>query len=193
VRVFRVHVNADYSCVDFHHGDEYTFRQLAVLPGGWTAPQARVSCDYGFLWLCIALNYNYHESHTALLRCYRPGYETVELGPWDLRRTVTWKAAPDPAAQEKAVDDLVATPGHGWAELLYDSGRDESRPAWRKQWPILYLRPGSASAGHREALLIAAAEYERLAALVPPGGPAAEEAHGRLTEKALSLRERAGE
>jgi hypothetical protein len=181
VHAFRVDINADHSCVDFCQGDRYTFRQVAVLPGGRTPAQTRVSCDYGFWWNCVALSYHKHLSHTARLRCYRPGYQTVELQPWGPGHEVVGKRAGDLAAQEQAVDDLVTTPGLGLCA-------DIVMRQWREHWRVNQLSPGSSSAGHREALLFAAAEYDRLG-LLAPAGDGDDEARVRLADKARHLRD----
>jgi hypothetical protein len=181
VRAFRLDITADLSCIDFCRGDSYTFRQIAVLPGGRIPSQARFTCDYGFLWNCVALSYHKHLSHTTRVRCYRPGYRTVELRSWESPPEVVWKPASDLAGQEQAVDDLVATPGLGLCA-------DIVTRQWREHWLVNQLSLGSASPDHKDALRFAAGEYDRLALLVPPADPNAEEVRTRLAHKAQHLR-----
>jgi hypothetical protein len=123
--------------------------------------------------LGIALNYPVYTSHTVAMRLYRPGYDLVEIDSWQLPEKVAWKKAPDLAAQEKELDRLMLTTD------------EASRPAI---WLGRTLRPGSASAAHRQALLFGASEYERLAASAQSSHPNPNESSRRLVEKAGTLR-----
>lgn len=46
--------------------------------------------------------------HSLKIVLYRPGYELVVLNPWEIRKAIDWKPATSIAAQEQAVDGLVA-------------------------------------------------------------------------------------
>jgi hypothetical protein len=111
--------------------------------------------------------------HVVRLRLYRPGFETIELTPQDQVEVVAWKQASDLAAEAKAVDDLL----HTDSRRVFLSNEDKPPSVC-----IEHILPGSASEGHRKALLFAASEYERLAGL------AKDEQQKHLLERSAQVR-----
>lgn len=189
IRVFRVDVRSNLSGPEFNDGDCYTLRELGVIADRWVLPQTRVAADYGFVWNCIALMFHEHIHHSILMRLYRPGFDCVEIKSWHLAQGVEWRSAPGLSAQESAIDSLVATPG--WQQSLMTLTLDiESREP--KVPGCDQLAPGSSSSAHRDSLLFAASEYERLAAADWPNEPEQHAARERLRDKACHLRECAG-
>jgi hypothetical protein len=173
VYAFRVAVKDESAVIDFPEEHVYVLSEMTVLPTGHVLPQARVGCDFG--WYFISpLTYWKHTHQTMQVRLYRPGWQTIEVGSWELLAEPTWTAAADLAAQEQAVDRLVScgTP---------------SRPPIFQSKNV--LAPGSAGREHHDALLFAAAEYERLA----ENRDTAEETRAHLLDKAAALRKRAAE
>ncbi len=55
-----------------------------------------------------ALCYGRGLEHDSKIVLYRPGYELIEIQPWEKRKTINWKQALDPEVPERAKDDLVA-------------------------------------------------------------------------------------
>ena len=70
---------------------------------------------------------------------------------------------------------------------LIADGKDSG--SVRDEWHAGDVEPGSASAGHREALRFAAAEYDRIAALPEVASRGPQAARERLQRKARQLRE----
>jgi hypothetical protein len=183
VHVFRVDVADVGGCLEFGAGpDRYVFHPVHLTDGGRGLPQVGVALDYGWIWNCIALIFDKHTSHTVLVRAYRPGFRTVEVRSWQTTGKVPWEAAPDLDARERAVDALLSTRDTDSPAIL--PHRDKSD--FLEHDSFFSLAPGSAGAGHRQALLFAAAEYERLSSSAD--GPQ----RLRLWGKAQSLRELAG-
>jgi hypothetical protein len=174
VRAFRVAVTDDNAVIDFPEEHVYALSEMTVLPTGHVLPQARIGCDYGWYANFVALSYWKHTHQTMLVRLYRPGFQTIEVHSWDLGAEPTWTEAPDLADQEKAVDQLVSC------------GTPRRRPLFNSR---NIPAPGSASPVHREALLFAAGEYERLA----KNRYNYEETRASLLGKAAVLRQRAAE
>jgi hypothetical protein len=155
-------------------------------------PQTQVALDYGWIADCVALTYRSHTHHTVLVRLYRPGWQTVEIKAWDQVGPIAWKEAADLPARERAVDDLLST----WGTDV------QAQPPWRTEGHKVppppprprdaqvfrNLAPGSTSAWHRQALLFAASEYERLGGAAAPD-KAGQELRQRVSEKAKRLRE----
>jgi hypothetical protein len=142
VHAFRVdstREGADLGVFDFEkYGGDERFTEVPVTNTDEVPAQLKPAVSYGFVVFGVALNFLTHTSHSIALRLYRPGYEVVEIRSWELAQRVVWRPAPDLAAQEKALDDLMGA---------------------RR------LEPGSAAPAHKKALLFGAAEYERLAAV----------------------------
>jgi hypothetical protein len=179
VRVFRVDVADVRGCIEFDGPDRYVFRPVPVSDRGRVPAQLQVAVDYGWIWNCIALIFNQHTAHSVRVRVYRPGFQTVEVKPWQTEGKVAWVAAPDAVSREQAVDDLISAVATDRRALhSYKGEIPLPNSAFFRS-----LAPGSSCAGHREALLFAAAEYE---SLIRPGE---ESRNARLTEKAQALRE----
>jgi hypothetical protein len=155
--------------------------------------QSKVALDYGWIWNGIALIYDGNTHHTLRVRLYRPGWQTVEIKPWEKTAVVKWTPAPDLAAQEQALDDLLSTwetDFIGQCRLLDRAGTNPEPP--RDSSRFRFLATGSVSAQHRQVLLFAAAEYERLAGLVVEE-QATQATFDRLISKANKLKEWAEE
>jgi hypothetical protein len=180
VHAFRVDVTGDV--VDIGESDRYTLARLTPT-GNHEPAQTRVSLEYGLYVVGIALNYPIHHGHTTLLRLYRPGYQLVEIKSWELPGKITWTPAPDLAAQEKAVDDLLNVPTIGPRLGLSGNWLDKDLQG------NIALQPGWVSAKHREALLFAASEYDRLALLTPNASEQDRQIRARLLSKSNSLRD----
>jgi hypothetical protein len=190
VRAFRVDVADEQNCIEFPENDRCLLGAIPLTRKGGVPAQTQVAFDHGWLWHCIALSYGGHTSHVLMVRLYRPGYQTVEVKSWQKTGTVTWKVARDLAEQEQAVDDLLTTSEYAPSfriALEGPPGKAEGKPA-RDGGTFWALAPGSAARRHREALLFAIGEYERLAAQCPPGA-AGQEARERLAVKAKALGE----
>jgi hypothetical protein len=185
VYAFRVDIADENNCIDFADKDRYVLRALCLSPGHSSYPQMQVSVDYGWIWNCIALIYTGHTSHTVRVRLYRPGWQTVEVKSWQRQGKADWREAPDAEGREKAVDDLVSTWETDFSGRRFGQGDSEGR----SQGPALFacLTSGHVSRSHREALLFAAAEYERLLAEASP--ESAGKMRERLAAKAKALRE----
>jgi hypothetical protein len=121
--------------------------------------------------------------YTIFVRAYRPGWRTIEVRAWEKSRELNWLPAPDIAAQEKAVDDLLAvpTPPDQAARGTWWEVKDEKVPGFG-------LQPGSAAVGQRQALLFAASEYQRLAAAPASSSPRMQPTRDRLARKVNWLR-----
>jgi len=185
VHAFRVAVREVDATIEFHEPGEYVLREVPVFAGGWVSPQADVGCDYGWYWNCIALSYWKLKQHTVMVRLYRPGCQTVEVGAWDLPHEVKWTGVADLAGQEKAVDDLVCP---GTADFWQDVLGQEGGGAARHGVVFRCLAAGSKSPEHRKALLFAASEYKRLAKAAPPD-PTSRAIAERMEKKAAFLGE----
>jgi hypothetical protein len=193
VQAFRVDVVDQDNGVNFPEEDSYVFTPVALGPDGKVPAQTRVALDYGWV---LSRDGQVHDGQTrnkVLVRLYRPGWQTAEYRPsWDKVSGVAWKAAADPEAQEKAVDDLLstwATDFQGQRQVRPQAGK---KPAPAPDYTLVFrnLAPGSASPAHRQVLQFAADEYDRL--LVQLGSdPRAQEQRTRLTAKVQWLRDRA--
>src|SRR4029077_15165283 len=138
VRAFRVDVTGDV--VDIGESDRYTLSPITPISGDREPSQARISLEYGYYVVGIALNYPVHHGHSTLLRLYRPGYQLVEIKSWEFPGKIAWIPAPDLAAQEKAVDDLLSVPSIEAPQMEFSYGRDTfSHP---RAWSDIELRPG---------------------------------------------------
>jgi hypothetical protein len=151
---------------------------LSRLPwsmSGTTPPQVSMTCATGW---CTVGFWNYFNSltmHSIAVRLYRPGFETIELRPGQAPYDLRWAEAPDIAAQEKALDDLL-----GVSPLELD--RPVSELQQRR------LENGTKSPAHRKALDFAAREYERLANAASRDGADAQDVVPRLFAKAQRLK-----
>src|SRR5262245_51001343 len=178
VHAFRVDIIDTSGSIEFSGSDEYHFRELPVTPGGKVPAQSMVGFGRGWWALLVSLNYTQRVHPMLRVRLYRPGYETVELKPWQHVGPVTWKPAITLAAREAAIDDLIATRD---TNEYYKIAPE----AWKNERADYALAPPSTDA-QREALLFVAGEYERLV----PDAAACRNTHAaeRLIEKARQLR-----
>jgi hypothetical protein len=172
VHAFRV--DARVSLVDISHDvEEYRLGRVPLTGDGRVPSFDRVEVDYGLYVVGGALNYPIHHHRQTEMRLYRPGSQLLNLGPGGKSVQVSWRPAVGLAGQEKAVDDLLAPPVVPGALL----------PALpERPWSLSKLAPGSASPAQRDALLFAAAEYDRLAAAFAADAP-------RLAGKAKAVRD----
>lgn len=177
VHAFRVDVSARQ--IDIGETGSFTLTEIEPRADGSFPPQVGASVERGYLVLGIAINYNVGRLHATRVRLYRPGHLLVELPAWGSARDVVWTAAPDWAAQEKAIDDLLQRPpvSVSAAHFVKSQGSfwgPENQP-----------RDIGSKTPLPQPYLFAAAEYERVAKLAP-----AETDAYRLREKAKRLRER---
>ncbi len=190
VHAFCVEAVTSHGSIDFSGENEYVLREVSVSPDGWVRPQVDAACDYGWCWHMIALSYVQVKHHTLIVRLYRPGCETVEVGAWSLAHDVKWTGVADLAGQEKAIDRLVSTRGANlWQEMAERRDEEEPSPSPEvsREAGCEFLAAGSKSPEHRKALLFAASEYERLAKSAP-GDAASRPAADRMRKKAAWLR-----
>jgi hypothetical protein len=160
--------------------EDHSFAAVPLIHGV-VPPQARAGLDRGIIIIGVALNYHFHYHEGVHVRLYRPGYDLVAFRSWQLGKQVEWKPAVDLAGREKAIDDLLASPGTvGWCQFTRESNGPWDVPGG--------LRPGSYSTAHLAALRFIAAEYEKLAATNDP--PCSAEARQRLLDKAAKVRAR---
>jgi hypothetical protein len=152
--------------------ENFELTRIETAPGGTTSTQRGVSAATGW---CYVGFWNYcssYTSHSIAVRLYRRGYETIELKPGQPASALQWQEATSLAAQEKAVDDLL---GVSPLERIDAKSSQQQRR----------LESGTKSAAHREALLFAAREYERLAGRTDLDDPIV---GARLIDKANRLK-----
>ncbi len=127
----------------------YSLCQLHITPEGQVTSQSKVAVDHGYVVKGV-FEFERHVCNTVQVRFYRAGYRLVTLKPWRLGLKVEWQEAADSAEREEAVDALLGATDEAAARPVQYLG-------------FAHLQPGSASREHRQALLFAAGEYERLA------------------------------
>jgi hypothetical protein len=136
--------------------------------------------------------------YSVLVRAYRPGYLTIDIKPGAETRWLHWVRA-DSFEQEMAIDVLLGVERRigkkGWWEWGYQGVQSELVQVSVCRTCDKYLslgdqglQPGSVSKTHREVLLFAASEYERLAIVA-----ADQEARQRLKSKASQMKRYADE
>ncbi len=182
VRAFRVDVTDDDNSFDIPEGDRYVLTPLLLNEDGSFDAQLKFATDYGWFLDAPAFMHGSARHHTVLVRLYRPGYHTLELGSWRSDERLHWTTAPTPQEQEQAIDDLVSTwrtaPMHLQSQYAVNNAQTPHDALLFRS-----LAPGSISDDHRDALSFAAGEYERLANAVPDV-----EQRSRMMEKAKELR-----
>jgi hypothetical protein len=176
---FRAEVTAVHHGIFSSKDDDLLLEELPISQSGRVDGQFRLSIDSSRQRL---MGGPVKQLHEVRLRLYRPGYQTVEITSKDDLDTVTWTSAPDSAAQEQAVDDLLAL-------AVHDYSRPKDEPVKPADFSLARVQSGSASAEHRKALLYCASEYERLATQACPVGEEARSAPSRLLNKAEQIRE----
>jgi hypothetical protein len=196
IYAFRVDIADHQGCIDFAGEDGYLDHYVLSaipLPGSGRIPaQSQVSLDYGWVWNCIALIYDGHTQHTVNVRLYQPGWQTIEVHPWEHVKALKWKEATGLAERERAIDGLVSTWETDFPYRSRAQASSSESPAPHGIEVFRGLAPGSASAEHRQVLLFAAGEYERLAAFGDTSD-AGRLMQTRLNAKASKLRELAKE
>jgi hypothetical protein len=171
----------------------YELTRLPFTSQGTLPEQSRLGFLHGNYYLSVlppfAGSFAASTRHTIAVRLYRSGFETVVIGPWETADKVMWRPALDLVAEEKAVDDLLGIRLSSWNGVTYMwySSFDEIPRGWPMGSETV-LEPGSRSAAHREALLFAAAEYERLAHEVVSPTAERQKVCERMREKASRLR-----
>jgi len=120
-----------------------------------------------------AVNYGWSYGRNTEIVLHRPGYKLVTLRPGQKRGKIPWEAVDCLAARERVIDDLLAMDSSHPYNTAYRFSVEESKleaplpaPTGSADKPVggdsesgLLRLPGQ-----REAMLFAAAEYERLAA-----------------------------
>jgi hypothetical protein len=86
---------------------EYVVIHLPVTPDSHFDRQVSVNWE-SFAGTLGPLCYGNGVSHSLEIVLYRRGYNLVVIEPWEWKDTIEWKPAESIAAQEKAIDDLVA-------------------------------------------------------------------------------------
>jgi len=159
-------------------GENLESLQLTRIPladDGTTSSQVTFNCASGWSYVGFWNFVNTCTSHAVAVRLYRPGFETIELKAGHDPREMQWHEALDLAAQEKAIDNLLG------ANPL-ETGKSLSNELQRR------LEPGSKSTAHRDALLFASREYERIARAVSPDELDGSAFRARLMEKSRRLK-----
>jgi hypothetical protein len=172
--VFRVDVSVHED--DVGEEGQYSIVEVERRSDGTIPPQLRLSIDRGYYVLGGATNFNVGWLHATRVRLYRPGYQLIELAPWESTDRLAWKPAKDWAEQEKAIDELVRRPAVSASEsALRRKDREELHPRGTPTgWDVI---------ASKDATVLAAAEYDRVAALAPTA-----EDITRLQAKARELR-----
>jgi hypothetical protein len=174
----------------------YTLTPIPVDKRGVIASQEKRSSPEGYLvpqgtTITITAAREETTKMSVLVRLYRPGYRTIEVKPGENPRDLQWVVARDVAAEEKAIDDLLADPNApyhpNWISL-----RDEKRITWWEQKDLkaspLGLEPGGTSNAHRDVLKFASSEYTRLSmSFALAIGPTGTKIQERLHAKALTI------
>jgi len=173
---------------------QYTLSRIPLDARGLVPSQLEVAPKSG-VWNPLGVTESaQHEfsDYTMAVRMYRPGYQTKEIKAWDKARDPQWLKADNLAAQEKAIDDLLAGPSE-YPNFNLD-GKTYS-PVGGDWWalkdqktPPFGLQPGAASKSQRDALLFASGEYQRLANSPLAMSPNVQTARERLVSKAIWLR-----
>jgi hypothetical protein len=192
VHVFRVDVADQRCCLCLGECDRYLLTPLTLTENGRTLPQVKVALDHGYFFGGPGLIHESHTRHSVRVRLYRRGFRTVEIAAWEKDRPVEWQAVEGLEGEEKAVDNLVST----WAsdsDLQRWQSSDEGKEVPPRDARVFRgLAPGGESRGHRNALLFAAAEYDRLALHCDQECADAQQ-YARLKEKANALHKLAEE
>lgn len=152
--------------------------QLTRIPladDGTTPSQVAFNCASGWTYVGFWNFVNTCTSHAVAVRLYRPGFETIELKAGHDPREMQWHEALHLAAQERAIDNLLG------ANPL-ETSKSLSNELQRR------LEPGSKSTAHRDALLFASREYERIARAVSPDELDGSAFRARLMEKSRRLK-----
>src|SRR5262249_7774206 len=178
VHAFRVEILDSSGSIEFSGDDEYLFSEVPVSGKGTVPAQKSVRFVRGWWALVGAHKYSQSLNPTIRLRLYRPGYETVEFGPWERTSKLKWNPAATLAAREAAIDELISTRG---TNEYYEMAPE----VWKNERVDHGLAAPTTDA-QRAALLFVAGEYDRL---VPDAAERADtRTRERLQEKARQLR-----
>jgi hypothetical protein len=176
LRCFRVDVDTSRSDGEVDLEDKsFLLRELPIPANGHVRGQTLLTTDFAYFGVGGAET----DRHVVLIHLYRPGFELIEIAPWEKLNPVVWKKAADLSAQQKAVDDLLsarfAAPKTGWKA--------------RQRFASFQLASAKNHPEHKKALLFAIDEYERLALEVVPDHDEARDLRMHLRAKAHWLRE----
>ena len=174
---------------------EYTLSRIPIDTSGLVPSQLEVASASGVYNPLGIGDVKEHERsvYTMAIRLYRPGSQTMEVKEWDKSRPLQWLPAPDLAAQEKAIDDLLAdpaTPQRPMDGSVKNIGTLVTVNWWEQKdnkTPPLGLQPGNVSFSQRNALKFAAGEYQRLASSPPALVANMASTRERLQQKAIWL------
>ena len=158
VKAFRVDVSACHSSAELYRPPTYLFSPLSLPKSDQIGPEMNAALNYGWYVNFLIATYYRYTNHTMLLRLYRPGYETIEIQPWDWPHELVWREAKDLAARERALDQLLAT------ELPDGYVRPKASSLLNRSLVFGSFAPGSRSPEHRDFLLFAADAYDQLGA-----------------------------
>ncbi len=176
VHAFRIDASADLiNLVNWIPARSFV-RRVPVASSGSVGSQTGIYLNYGALQMIIpAASCIRH--HTTVVRLYRPGYRLVEIRSWQLATEIRWEPAPDVESQAHALDNLLASP---WRPV---------KPIHAKWDPTDDIYWGSECLEHREAIVFAISEYERLSDLEPGDDEKRSNLRTRLRWRAACLRE----
>jgi hypothetical protein len=178
-RAIRVDVTENNNSVEFAQNSHFEFTEVPISEKGAVSRQTQWAFDKGWIWNCMTVAYKGHTGHTLLLRLYRPGYELIEVDSWKSLDHPVWKEAKALEQQEKAVDDLLSTAGPHPNPFV---------PPLPGRINLDNLPGGSTSEAHKNVLLYAASEYDRLVQSNLAAEKDAELIRQRMKDKAAKLR-----
>jgi hypothetical protein len=172
--VFRVDVAAHQEDIG-ESNQEYSVAEIARLHDGSFPPQFGITVNRGFYVVGVALNYNVGWVHATKVRLYRPGYQLIQLSPWETIDKIEWQTATTALEQEKAIDALLREPTVTRGAAVFK--KIEKEAAQEMPDSVMGL------SDFKKTELFAAAEYERVAGLAPSPADVA-----RLRKKVEVLR-----
>jgi hypothetical protein len=180
---------------------EYTLTRIPLDQRGLVPSQLEVAPVTGIYNPLGFSGVKEHErtGYTMTIRFYRPGSQTVEVKAWDKSHTIQWAPAPGLAAQENAIDDLLADPATPLESYVKETSMHPQTEALLKArmvtwWqlkdqksPPFGLQPGHVSPSQQKTLLFASSEYSRLASSPPALASNMAATRERLQQKAIWL------
>jgi hypothetical protein len=174
----RVDVVQGYTSFCNIHHETHTFNTVRV--DGWDVPsdfQPHVA--YGGGWF----PFMGHVTHYSMTKLYRRGFHTIVLEPGLKRAQVEWQPTTSLEEDEAAIRDLL----YRSRTRKPDEPQLDGPGTCNRREPT--ISPKVMSAAHRQTLLFAADEFERLAALHTRGS----DAEVRLRAEVKMLRELAAQ
>jgi hypothetical protein len=178
-RAIRVDVTENKNSIEFAQNSVFEFMEVPISEKGSIGRQAQWEFDKGWIWNCVTQTYKGRTSHTLVMRLYRPGYQLIEVDSWKSLDHPVWKEAKTLEDQEKALDDLVSTTGPRPNPFV---------PAIPGRINLDNLAGGTTSEGHKNVLLYAATEYDRLAQSSLQAEKDADSIKQRMKDKGAKLR-----